>query len=120
MKTLCWCGRTYRVFQVISFRKTINIFFRAQTYAHPSAKESLAVEAMLIDEDGLVEPWGIVTVNLGSPLQGADRAFGDTNNIHWLLDLVQKEGLAEVLAYRQGSGYYTYPLLLWHVDKFTV
>ncbi len=120
MNTFSWCGKNYRVFQVASFDETINIFFRPQTYAHPSAKYSLAVEAMCIDEDGLVEPWGIVTVNLGNPLQGSEMAFADTNNNPWLLDLVSKEGLADIMPYKQQSGFCTYPLLQWYVEKFTV
>ena len=120
MKTISYCGVNYRVFRIVPFDEPVDIFFRALSYAHPSAHGSLAVEAMCIDEDGLVETWGSVTTNLGCPLQDAEMAFGDTNNSPWLLDLVRKEGLADILPYEQHSGYWVYPLLRWRVEKFKV
>jgi hypothetical protein len=67
-------------------------------------------------EDGFPEPYGDVTVNLLSSMPPYC-AFVDTNNMPELEDFLVKNGIAEFTGLAQTSGFCSYPLYQFNVEK---
>lgn len=70
----------------------------------------LAVEAWQVSpDDGSLEPYAVVTVNLWEPIDGEDCAYLDTNNhpdlVRWMID----EGLVSLVPRVAESGMCRYP-----------
>ena len=68
---------------------------------------SLAVEMITVPDE---EPFAMITVNLGCPLQSDRIAFVDENNIPGIDAWLRKNGIAKPLGYKQRSGFCTYEL----------
>ena len=68
---------------------------------------TLAVEMNTVPDD---EPYGVITVNLGCPLQSDRLAFVDENNMPGIGAWLQANGIASPLGYRQRSGFCLYEL----------
>ena len=91
---------------------TENVTLTVNTYMD---NNSLYV-GMITAEDGFVEPYGDVTVNLLSSVPPYC-AFVDTNNMPELENFLVKNGIAEFTGIQQRSGYCSYPLYLFDVEK---
>ena len=72
---------------------------------------TLAVEMTTVPDD---EPYGVITVNLGCPLQSDRLAFVDENNLPGIGAWLQANGIASPLGYRQRSGFCLYELYSFH------
>ena len=94
------------------FGTTENVTLTVNTYVD---NKSLYV-GMATAEDGVPEPYGDVTVNLLSSVP-AYCAFVDTNNMPELEDFLVGNGIAEFTGIQQRSGYCSYPLYLFDVEK---
>ena len=60
------------------------------------------------------EQSGVITVNLGSPLQTDRLAFVDENNLPGIGAWLKKNGIASPLGYKQRSGLCQYELYSFH------
>ena len=60
------------------------------------------------------EQSGVITVNLGSPLQTDRLAFVDENNLPGIGAWLKKNGIASPLGYKQRSGFCQYELYSFH------
>ena len=94
------------------FGTTENVTLTVNTYVD---NNSLYV-GMATAEDGFPEPYGDVTVNLLSSVPPYC-AFVDTNNMPELEDFLVKNGIAEFTGLMQKSGYCSYPLYQFNVEK---
>lgn len=94
------------------FGTTENVTLTVNTYVD---NNSLYV-GMTTAEDGFPEPYGDVTVNLLSSVPPYC-AFVDTNNMPELEDFLVKNGIAEFTGLMQKSGYCSYPLYQFNVEK---
>ncbi len=94
------------------FGTTENVTLTVNTYMD---NKSLYV-GMTTVEDGFPEPYGDVTVNLLGSVPPYC-AFVDTNNMPELEDFLVKNGIAEFTGLEQKSGYCTYPLYLFDMEK---
>ncbi len=95
-----------------SFGTTENVTLTVNTYVD---NNSLYV-GMITEEDGFPEPYGDVTVNLLAAVPPYC-AFVDTNNMPELEDFLVKNGIAEFTGLMQQSGYCSYPLYLFDMEK---
>lgn len=68
---------------------------------------TLAVQMNTVPDDEL---FGVITINLCSPLQSDKLAFVDENNLPGIGKWLQKNGIATPLGYTQRSGFCTYEL----------
>lgn len=75
-------------------------------------KNNLAI--YLETDDG--EPYAQLTVNLGTKL-GKDLAFVDTNNCPWAEEFIKTYELGEPMGAYGSSGFCTYPLYRFRLDK---
>lgn len=94
------------------FGTTENVTLTVNTYVD---NKSLYV-GMTTEEDGFPEPYGDVTVNLLASVPPYC-AFVDTNNMPELEDFLVENGIAEFTGIEQRSGYCSYPLYLFDVEK---
>ena len=94
------------------FGTTENVALTVNTYVD---NKSLYV-GMTTEEDGFPEPYGDVTVNLLTSVPPYC-AFVDTNNMPELEDFLVENGIAEFTGIQQRSGYCSYPLYLFDVEK---
>lgn len=62
------------------------------------------------------EPYGTLTVNLGERLF-PDTAYVDTNNMPDAERFIKENGLGEFTGKTKDSGYCTYPLYKFNLDK---
>ena len=72
---------------------------------------TLAVLMNNVQEDDL---YGVITVNLGCPLQTDCLAFVDENNLPGIGAWLKKNGIASPLGYKQRSGFCQYELYSFH------
>jgi len=72
---------------------------------------TLAVQMNNVLEDDL---YGVITVNLGCPLQTDRLAFVDENNLPGIGAWLKKNGVATPLDYKQRSGFCQYELYSFH------
>ena len=78
-------------------------------------------------EDRAWEPYGHVTVNIGSPLQSVERAFLRiySPNDSWVLDLIRQTGIARPVLDPEGNpvtqrtGHVTVPLYEFDLEKLS-
>lgn len=119
-KTITFQGRKHKVFDVPMPWGTEHLFLTEEHYTHGN---KLAVQAYCLDEDGDVEPYATLTVNLN----GIDHemqddkalAFVDTNNCgEWAIPFLAGNGLAGPAGYLGMSGHCTYPLYRWNTTAF--
>jgi len=68
----------------------------------------------LICDNG--EPYGIITKNLCDGLP-RDQAYADTNNMPDAERFIKENGLGEFTGATKDSGYCTYPLYKFNLDK---
>ena len=94
------------------FGTTENVTLTVSTYMD---NKSLYV-GMTTEEDGFPEPYGDVTVNLLASVPPYC-AFVDTNNMPELEDFLVENGIAEFTGLEQKSGYCSYPLYQFDVEK---
>lgn len=94
------------------FGTTENVTLTVNTYVD---NNSLYV-GMTTIEDGFPELYGDVTVNLLSSMPPYC-AFVDTNNMPELEDFLVKNGIAEFTGLAQTSGFCSYPLYQFNVEK---
>lgn len=93
--------------------ETINLIPIACKYADG---KSLAV--LLYTEDG--EDYADITVNISETKiwGGDDKAFVDTNNCPWAIDFIEENGIGTPVGHIGHSGFCTYPLYMFNLDKF--
>lgn len=72
---------------------------------------TLAVLMNNVQEDDL---YGVITVNLGSPLQTDRLAFIDENNLPGISAWLRRNKIASPLGYKQRSGFCQYELYAFH------
>ena len=73
---------------------------------------TLAVQMNTVPDKDL---YGVITVNLGCPLQNDTRAFVDENNLPGIGKWLKKHGFATPLGYTQRSGFCNYELYSFHI-----
>jgi hypothetical protein len=82
---------------------------------------TLAVQ-MYSDSDGSWEPYAVITVNLdchtNRRTQSDTRAYLDTNNCPGIAEFLEKNGIAKFAGQFAQSGYCTYPLYEFDLNKF--
>ena len=62
-------------------------------------------------------PFATITVNLSAGQLPEDCAFVDTNNCPWAPDFIAEHGLGRCTCMIGASGYCTYPMYEFDVDK---
>ena len=72
---------------------------------------TLAVLMNNVQEDDL---YGVITVNLGSPLQTDRLAFIDENNLPGVGAWLRRNKIASPLGYKERSGFCQYELYAFH------
>ena len=72
---------------------------------------TLAVLMNNVQEDDL---YGVITVNLGCPLQTDRLAFVDENNLPGIGAWLKKNKIASPLGYKERSGFCQYELYAFH------
>ena len=110
-------GKQYNTFKVKFYNTTYELFFMKQSYAD---NRTLAIEAY---DAKTGEPFGILTVNLRDPNQlRKNHAFYDINNYGSLIKELEKQGICKRAEdnYQRQSGFVTFPLYEWNIDKFRV
>ncbi len=110
-------GKQYNTFKVKFYNTTYELFFMKQSYAD---NRTLAIEAY---DAKTGEPFGILTVNLRDPNQiRKNHAFYDINNYGSLIEELEKQGICKRAEdnYQRQSGFVTFPLYEWNIDKFRV
>lgn len=108
MKTFSYEGKNYKVFKIKMFGTEYEVIVLARTYR---VDNSLALEVMNI-EDGELEPFGVLTVNIGNMVMQSDtNAFVKTysENEGWAKDLAKKIGGVDT-GLLASNGYVTFPL----------
>lgn len=69
----------------------------------------LAVQAYVVEDDGWVEPYGTITVNLpNEQITDKDCGFVDENNMPFISEWLEENGLAEITGRIGMSGYCFY------------
>ena len=92
------------------FGKEITVWPYRTRYTY---KNNLAI--YLKTNDG--EPYAHLTVNLGTRKLEEDLAFVDTNNCPWAEEFIKTHKLGEPTGTSASSGYCTYPLYRFCLDK---
>ena len=69
--------------------------------------DTLAVEMNTVPDQ---EPYAVITINLGCPLQSDSLAFVDENNLPGVGAWLEANGIAAPLGYKQRSGFCLYEL----------
>lgn len=88
-----------------------NIFLEKKQYAKP---KRLAVQAYVVEQDEYIEevafPYATITVNLpNARLSDENCAFVDTNNVPFIDEWLEENGIAEPTGRFGFSGYCCYP-----------
>lgn len=112
-------GKTYNVFTIETDFGTFDVILVQRQYQNP---QTLAVEALCVENDEITEPFAILTVNLdgytGMDNQDDKRAFIDTNNCNYAERFLKKNKLAKDTGIKARSGFCSYPLYEWDTSKF--
>ena len=115
LNSILYEGKNHILYPFVTeYGETVELFFAKEKYAD---NKTLAVQALTKD----LEPWNVITVNLRDTRQcQKNHAFFDINNSGWLLGQLKKFGIAKPAkdGYKHQSGFVTYPLYEWDVDKF--
>lgn len=85
------------------------VYFKVGKYR---ADNSLAIQAWN-DTDG---PIATLTVCLNKSGMLENESFVDTNNCPWVVELIEKEKLGELVGFSR-SGYCTYPLVKFDMEQ---
>lgn len=101
-----------KYYEVDSYGKTYDVRIEANRYMD---NNTLAIS--LICSTG--EPFCNLTVNLfESAIWGdKDTAFVDTNNCPWAEEFIAEHELGEPVGYSASSGFCTYPLYKFNLEK---
>ena len=101
-----------KYYEVKSYGKTYNVRIVAYKYAN---NKSLALS--LITDEG--EPFCNLTVNIMDSMIWANEttAFVDTNNCPWAEEFITENELGEYMEIRGASGFCTYPLYKFNLEK---
>lgn len=98
---------------IIPFYPNMTFAFRTDTYA----ENGNTYIGLLCEEDGFVEPYCSLTVNLSVPLD-KDKAFIDVNNNEsHLVRYLAENDFIEDTGYKAQSGYVLYPLYKLNLEK---
>ncbi len=98
---------------IIPFYPNMTFAFRTHTYA----ENKNTFIGLLCEEDGFVEPYCNLTVNLSVPLD-KDKAFIDVNNIEArLIQYLSENDFISNTGYTKQSGYVLYPLYQLNLEK---
>lgn len=117
-KTIPYEGKNYRVFMVYTEFGSHDVICVPTTY---SEGDSLAIQLFEVENDMVQDSFTVLTVKLGNPfLQTDTRAFVDTNNNPWAGTFIRNNKLGKKTGYVQPSGYCTYPLYEFNLERFTV
>ena len=102
-----WTNETY----------THNLYLVADSYTNNG---TLAVIVMEVMPDGTEEQFDVITVNIieSNFLDGDNLAYIDTNNCSWAEKLLKQHKFAKDTGYWGHSGFCTYPLYEFNLDKF--
>ena len=117
-KSILYGGRRHKVFTIDTEYGKFDAILTEERYLNGGA---LAVEALVVEDGAVVEPFATLTVNLdgeAATAQDAERAYLDTNNNPWAPEFVTKNGIARPTVIAARSGFCTYPLFLWDTTKF--
>lgn len=103
-------AKTY--YPLNAYGKTYKVRMEKSSY---QSNGTLAV-ALIMDTE---EPFGMITVNIAPSDIFADEkaAFIDTNNCPWAKEFLIENKIAFECGVSAGSGYCTYPLFEFDIDK---
>ena len=83
-----------------------NVYLEKATYAN---NKRLAVQAFVVEEDGWAEPYATITVNLPDEKLTDDKcAFVDGNNVPFIEEWLEENGIAEPTGQVGFSGFCIY------------
>ncbi len=92
--------------------KGLEFTFTRNTYANNNTYIGLVCR-----ENGIIEPFDDLTVNLGMPLP-KNLAYIHVNHFEQeFLDALEKQGFITPTEGREVSGFVTYPLYILHLEK---
>lgn len=94
---------------------TKDIYLSTSHYAN---NNTLAVIVMEVDGNGWEEEVDVITVNLPFGIADDTHAYIDTNNCSWAEKMLKKSGLAKPTGEYGHSGWCSYPLYEFNLDKF--
>jgi hypothetical protein len=119
MKTVNYEGKKHKVFTIKTEFGRYKAILVAEKYRHP---ETLAVEALIVEDGCVEEPLATLTVNLdpytGFGAQSDTEAYVDTNNYPWAAAFLKENGLATETGEKAQSGFCLYPLYRWNTAAF--
>ena len=111
-----------------TFAHTIKYSWTNETYHHNLSlvadsynnNGTLAIIVMEVMEDGTEEQFDVITVNLYESdfLEADNLAFIDTNNCSWAEKMLKQHRFAKETGRYGHSGWCTYPLYEFNLDKF--
>ena len=89
--------------------------------SHYRADNSVAIQlySWCKDYGGFNEPFAMLTVCLNNPNLKENEAYLDTNNCRWGEEFVAKYELGKPTGEYQSSGFCTYPLYEWNLEKLS-
>ena len=96
-----------------SYGEKYELSFRIDRYSN---NDNLAILAMCKDEDGFVEPYGNLTVNI-EKLNKDNWGCVDTNNWRDAIDLIEQNKLGTPTGMVLQSGYCTYPVYEFDMNE---
>ena len=83
------------------------VYLEKTTYAN---NKRLAIQAYVVDEDGWVEPYATISVNLpNEKITDENCTFVDGNNVPFVDEWLEKNGIAEPTGRVAFSGFCIYP-----------
>ncbi len=95
-----------------SFTGETDVIFDIQQYMD---QDNLYI-GLLCNEDGYIEPFADLTVNLGGDMPNYC-AYVDTNNLPDAESFIQEHELGTFTGFTKRSGYCEYPLYMFEPDK---
>lgn len=101
------------MYKVFSYGKEYDVTVTPKKYV--SGGLALKMDC-LDDEFGCMMPFATLTVNLKNNLP-EDHAFVDTNNCPWAEKFIEENGLGEFAGRYGSSGFCSYPLYKFYLDK---
>ena len=101
------------MYKVFSYGKEYDVEVNPAKYV----SGGLALKMNYLDDEfNCMMPFATLTVNLKNNLP-MDHAFVDTNNCRWAEKFIEDNGLGEFTGRYASSGYCTYPLYKFYMDK---
>ena len=108
-------GRLYKPYTIDTGYRTCQVILTIQQYQN---NNSLAVEALEVEDGDVTDTFDIFTVNLCRSIQDDKFAFVDTNNCPFVPDFLKKHKIAKATGVYGQSGFCSYPLYEWDTSKF--